>query len=483
MRKTSIKIYDEWVEQLVQKIFSDVEQFSDTSISAANDRKARAEKDLSYFCRTYLPHYFPDPDSPEHKKLKDSWKAKNEFLLWEAFRGFGKSTDAHAYLLHDILFRKIRYAGYSSFTQDKAALHLAIPRIEIKYNPRIKNDFAIKMSDRDEAVRWVTNNGVCCQAYGRKQNPRGDSYLQFRHNLWLFDDFESDEHVRNPEITKKGLDWIFGQAIPACDIEWRAYFLGTPMYRRTVLSHLRKNPAVKKIKIPAIKDGRATWPKRFPLKKLNEIKRLIGRTRFNREYLLLETDEEAPFQPEDFKYYAEKSGAQDTNGWTIIGYLDPSVGEELHHNGKAFQTIGTPPNSEKTYLLDDWGEKCSIEKMILNMYEKYKRYKHDIIGIEINAMPLLKSEIRKYEKIYGFSLPLRQFRAVKNKKSRIINTLEGPVQRGDLLFSKDQEDGVINELLEIENNGVEDDRADALEGAYAVKERKAFGRIDEVIIL
>lgn len=482
MAKISISDYDARVDELVKKIVAEVRPFADCSPSAKHERVKRAENDLMFFRKTYLPHYFPDPFCKKHKEVDDSFYCWNEPVKVEAFRGFGKTTFLQSGLIHDICYKRTRFCTWASFTQEKAALHLAIPRTEIRVNERIKSDFNIRFTDADAAEEFVFNHGVMAKAYGRKTEPRGDRYMQYRPDLGVLDDFESDQHVRNQQITNDGINWIFSQLVPAMAKKWRIFYLGTPLSRRCVTTELRKNPGIKQITIPAEIDGKAVWQDVFPKKRLDEIRKLVGRTRYMKEYLLRIEDENDPFRESDFKYYSDVSGDVDATGWDVISFLDPSIGEEMHHNGKALVTIGRPQGGDKIHVLDVWLKKSSVEEMILNLYRSYQRFKQDVIAVEINALPLLKDNIDHYSRHFGIKLPIRQVRNIKNKEARIINTLEAPVQRGDILFARDQQETVIEQLLEIMNPAVEDDAADALEGAVATLQRKQLGRIDSVVI-
>ena len=487
MSRKSIKQYDAWCSQLAERINRDVQPFSDMSIAAKLERKNRAKNDYLYALTTYFPHHFVDAFSREHAVLMKSYSRQNEIQFWNCYRGFGKSTHAKALLVMDLVFKKTRFAGYASYNEDKAAMHLATPKVELEANPRLRHDFGITIEG--DATFWRTNLGSAVKAYGRRQSFKGDTFMQFRPDLFFFDDFDSDEYAENPKVAQRGLNWVIEQAIPGCAPKWRAFYLGTPPTgRHSVYKLIKRNPGVTVIDVPAerkigvMRRRAATWPQRHPLKWLDSQKKLIGRTAYDRNYLLKEVHEKSPFMPDDFKFYGKNSQAVDLTGMFKVGYLDPSIKDTAQHDGKAFITLVQNRSGGPVYCHDAWGAHCSTDRMIRAMYEAYLVFRHDLIGVEENAMPLLKNEIDRYQAAYGVKLPIRLFRAVTNKKSRIITTLEGPVQRGDLLFAEDQEE-VLDQLIDIENNGVADDLADALQGAYVMLLRPNFGRIDDVMII
>lgn len=487
-QKSSLKEYDEWCGQLAERINRDVQPFSDMSTAAKIERKKRAEHDYLYALQTYFPHYFSDEFSQDHPRLLKSYQTKNEIQFWNCYRGFGKSTHARALLVLDMLYKRTHFAAYCSYNQDKAAMHLAAPRVELEINPRIKHDFGINVEG--DMYFWRTSHGNAVSSYGRMMNFKGDTFNQYRPDLWFWDDWDSDEHSNNPDIAERGMNWIIEQAIPGSAPKWRAFYLSTPPTgRHSVYKRLKKNPGVKVVEIPAEKKVGiarrrvATWPQRHPLSWLDGIKKLIGRTAYDRNFLLKEISKDSPFKEDDFCYYGKKSQAINISGMYRVGYIDPSVKDTLKHDGKALVTvIQSITRGGPVFVHDSWSAHCSVERLINTLYERDKLFHYDIVGVEENAMPLLVNEIRHYEKIYDRVLPLRSFRVTENKKSRIITLLEGPVQRGELMFAEDQEQ-LKDQLIDIENNSVHDDEADALHGAYKVLLRKAFGRIDEVTIL
>jgi len=416
-----------------------------------------------------------------------SYSRSGEIQFWNCYRGFGKSTHSRALLALDLLFKQTRFAAYASYNRDKAAMHLAPPKVELEANPRIQHDFNITVEG--DMYYWRTSNGNAVGSYGRRMSFKGDTFMQYRPDLWFFDDFDSDEFADNPKVAQRGLNWIVEQAIPGSAPHWRAFFLGTPPPgRHSVYKLLKRNPGVRVLNIPAetrvgvLRKRAAVWPQRHPLAWLDSQKKIIGRTAYDRNFMLKEVHEKSPFMPDDFKFYGKHSQTVDLSNMYVVGYLDPSVRDTANHDGKAFTTLARGMSGGPVYVHDNWGAHCSVDRMIRTMYEKFKLYRHDIIGIEENALPLLKNEIKQYEAQYGVVLPIRVFRAVSNKKSRIITTLEGPVQRGDLLFAEDQEE-LVDELVDIENNGVADDRADSLQGAFVLTTRPGLGRIDDITIL
>lgn len=483
MSKISLTDYDAQVEQLTRKIIAEVRPFPDTSASARAERVKRAEKDLIFFRKTYLPHYFGYPFSKKHLYVDTLTNIENQIVKLEAFRGFGKTVFFQTWLLNQLLYKKTKFSTWTSFTQEKAALHLAVPRTELKVNERIACDFNVKIGSTDESTEFLTNASQMVKAYGRKIDPRGDRFLQYRPDTAIIDDFESDKHIRNQSITAEGINFIYSQLIPAMRPSWRMFYLGTPLARKCVLTELRKNPAIMDVRIPILEDNKSVWPQPFPIKKIKDIIRLVGRSVFNREYLLQITDENDPFQEADFKFYGENAEVLDFEKWKIVGFFDPSIGEEMHHHYKAFVTVGQAPGDNKIYVLDVWMRKCSIEQAIGYIFNSYLKYKHQTIGIEINCMPLLRTEMRHWEEKLRVFLPVRQIRQTRNKIGRIVSTLESPTQRGDILYARDQYETVIWQLLELMNPTVEDDGADALEGAVSMIQNENLGRIDKVIIL
>ncbi|MEO9878735.1 MAG: hypothetical protein ABJF26_05220, partial [Lentilitoribacter sp.] len=135
-RNISVKEYLKRAEQLVQKIHQEVAPFDDVSTAAKAARRKRAETDLEFFCKTYLPHHFDGPFESGHREIVESLKVWNKVLQHRGFRGLGKSTvDGVGYAAQAVLYKLTRYLPFISDTDDQAEMLMLPLKMELEENP------------------------------------------------------------------------------------------------------------------------------------------------------------------------------------------------------------------------------------------------------------------------------------------------------------------------------------------------------------
>ena len=70
--------FDQWADDLKTWIGESVSPFPDDTPEKQKERKQRAEHDLLFFCKTYLPHYFPVDFGVFHEDWEDLTEMRDE---------------------------------------------------------------------------------------------------------------------------------------------------------------------------------------------------------------------------------------------------------------------------------------------------------------------------------------------------------------------------------------------------------------------
>ena len=234
------------------------------------------------------------------------------------------------------------------------------------------------------------------------------------------------------------------------------------------------------LKLPAIAEeadplgrtaGEPLWGRRFPSKKLNEIKNTLGSYWFSALY------QQSPspagggiFRREDFKYYKN-----DNNYFLLIdsGKIIPE--EKCKILSTVDLAISTSERADYTVILviaaatggeimvlDILREKCEPAGHLKLLKSVYYKWKPSIIGIENvqYQLSLIQSALRE-------GLPVAKLKADKDKLSRAIPLAAR--MNGGLVFFPERAswlDDLESELLSFPN-GLHDDQVDAL--AYSLQ--------------
>lgn len=231
---------------------------------AQRARKARAEKDLDFFCRTYFPHYFSKPSSALHRYFAERYPAMIERAnetgegdreADAAPRGNAKSTwTTFGLILWAAAYRKRRYPMIVSETRPQAESFLSFIKLEIESNERLAQDFP-ELAGEGSVWRadWIiTRNGVKVHAAGSGQKLRGFRHGSRRPDLVVGDDLENDESVESPEQRKKLEKWFFKALMKIGARDTVYIVVGTILHQESLLQQLLEKPGWKGRKFQSV---------------------------------------------------------------------------------------------------------------------------------------------------------------------------------------------------------------------------------------
>lgn len=266
LTQTQRKQFDREVEALRQMIQASAKPFPEDK-RAQKERKARAEKDLDYFNRTYFPHYFTKPSSRLHKYFAERYPAminravetgEGDKEANAAPRGNAKSTTGTFGLpLWCGAFRKRKYPLIVSETRSQGETFLSFIKLELETNERLQQDFPELCGEGPvwRADQIITRNGVKIQAAGAGQKLRGLRHGSCRPDLVIVDDLENDESVESPEQRKKLENWFFKALMKIGQPDTVFIVVGTILHYDSLLSRLLVKPGWKGHKFQAV----MTW--------------------------------------------------------------------------------------------------------------------------------------------------------------------------------------------------------------------------------
>ncbi len=461
------------LQAVLEKLRTEVTPFEDTSETAKEERKERAKKDIRYFFKTYLPHYFNLEFAPFQIELIHLLNIKGTPVGVAAPREHAKSTIiSFGYPLHQIVYRLRRFIILVSDTKTQAELFTRFIKLEIEENERIRADFGnlkgITWSDES----FITSNDVAVLSRGRGQKIRGLRHRQYRPDLVILDDIENDKSVKNPRIVKETLKWIREAIIPSiarAGLDGTLFMIGTLLSRKSVLSEILKDKEWITRRYKAISDeGKPLWQAKYSAEDLDKIKRKIGSIAFSKEYQNEPKDEEGAFREEWIRYYYPEEIMN--KELVKVSFTDPSVGAGETNDYKAKITIGKDVETGIIYVLDAFIRKCSIDQLLRIIFNRYREYNPYVIGFESNGFQSVLAGIFEKEALQaGYTPPIKLVDHRVNKEIRIIS-LSPLIERGIIRFRKghSDQDLLIEQLLYFPESNINDDGPDALEGAVAL---------------
>lgn len=464
-----------------------------------NGEKAKCENDFFLFCKTYLPHYFPNSSAEYQKvlidianknavtkthikKLQPFMKSEYHALVHECKniktivdiepRGFSKSTRwTFAYPLWRLLYSKNKFVCIFCASQEMANDAIQKIKTEIESNDKILDDFGDLAGESWKANFLTFANGTAIKGFGAGSAVRGAKYKQHRPDLVICDDILKDEAARTHAQREKIYSWFLRAVLPLGQ-DIFTIIVNTIFHNDDLPSRLLKR--IEKKELPDwigfrfqafTPEGESLWAEYWSKEKLLDKKRELGSVAFACEYMNEAlSEEEQVFKSSWFRKYTNAP-----NDLRIYQGIDPSAGK---HDQFAIVTIGVDTGGT-IYMLDEWAETVSVEKATQKVIEKYICYQPLMIAFEsVGFQTIYKQYILENASRKGIYLPIKEMSTKGIGKERIL-ALSPLIENGQLLF-KENENKTIEQLTQYPKSEF-DDLADALFYAFEISKQKQRG--------
>lgn len=485
-----------------------------TDFSARDARRARAQGDYEFFCRTYFPHYVKSEPSLFHSwfyenvpKLID--EPQGNWVNISAPRGEAKSTLGTQLLtLWCVVTGRKHFVPIVMDSFDQAATMLEAVKVELESNPRLAMDFpeACGAGRVWNAGVIVTANGAKLQAFGSGKKMRGLRHGPYRPDLVMLDDIENDQNVQSKEQRDKVEAWVKKTVIPLGPPEGTMdiVYLNTILHHDSVANRFHKNPMWKCIKFRAItrwpdrmdlwqewedvfiNDGEAaadafyaerkaamdfgaqvSWPTLRPLLRLMKIRTSDHRA-FDCEYQNDPSNEEnAIFTGMQFWFEIKRV-------WIYRGINDPSMGRSARKGDPCCILVGASPRDElKLHIVEAILARIKPDKQIEKIIDFQREYQCLAWGIEDTAFQeYFRQEMVKQSARLFMPVPAIGIRNDRDKDI-LIEGVAPHVNNGLILFN--QRHTVFNENVKHYPEAAHDDGPDGLQMLWKLFQKGAGG--------
>lgn len=256
-------------------------------------------------------------------------------------------------------------------------------------------------------------------------------------------------------------DYFLRALVPMCKPDGQIVVTGTFVYEMDLIERLRNNKAYHCEEYPAIRDGLALWPERWPIEKLMARKMEVGEYGFAREYLLERLSPGTQFfQKHMIQFY---NPAKVPEKLSRVMSVDPAITLDGDATGIIVTGTASKEDGGKTYLLDYAKIRTDdVQKMVDEIFRLV--IKHDVTWVQVEAigfqrmlMHWLYEGMRDRNRHFG----VEEIRSHKATKQARIMALQPKIVAGTLLFHPEEQRDVIGELLAFPH-GLHDDLIDAL---------------------
>ena len=210
----------------------------------------------------------------------------------------------------------------------------------------------------------------------------------------------------------------------------------------------------------AIRDGKALWPERFPLRELRKRKEAMGSVMFNLQY---QNDPKcalgAVFKEEWLRFYDETPG-----DLAVYQGVDLAISAGRFADYFAILTVGADRDGA-IYVLDVLRARLSFERQARAVEEKAAEFDPALIAIEATGYQAALHQVLASRT----ALPVRPVRPSTDKVTRMLRL--GALFENGKVFLKPSQVELREELLAFPE-GEHDDLCDALEMAVNLARRR-----------
>lgn len=197
---------------------------------------------------------------------------------------------------------------------------------------------------------------------------------------------------------------------------------------------------------PAIQNGKSIWPEKFPLEELEKIKKRIGVSNFEREYMVNpKAEEEGAIFPPDLvsNCFDHHSSFRDASGGEVVMGVDLAISEGPRADYDASVIIEKV--GDMNMLI--YGERKrirTIEAKVIRLKELYNRFKPKRILVDKSLVgPAVIQELRKS----GLPVEECDFHQI-NRNNRLV-TLRKVIEERRLSIPFNTQDSLTNTFSNI----------------------------------
>jgi len=279
----------------------------------------------------------------------------------------------------------------------------------------------------------------------------GSATIGRRADLIICDDIVSEDNCATELQREKLKTWFYKVLMPVLDPDGAVIVVGTRWHYHDLYSELLEKPQYTQKVYKAIEKGKALWPARFSLKKLEEIKNEIGSIIFNCQYLNDPSGLRGQLLKLDWLQYYDVAPPD----MRIYQGVDLAISERAEADYTVICTIGVDAQNN-IYVLDFYRDKLSFPMQVKAIHVQAEIHKPLKIAIESNAyQKAMSQQLRQMS-----MLPVVETKTTKDKITRMI-ALSPHFENGRIRIKKDMTE-LIDEYLKFPR-GEHDDMLDALE--------------------
>lgn len=437
----------------------------------------------------YFPKFAYSKPAPFHRAATRRVLGNMEWYEvrnWS--RELAKSTRTMMEVLYLTLTGQKRYVLLISNNETNAGNLLEPYRINLEANQRINNDYGTQQTlGRWTFGEFTTRKRVAFKAVGAGQSPRGTRNEEVRPDVLLFDDLDTDEDCRNPEIIDKRWRWIEDAAIGTRSISkgTTIIFCGNIIAKDCCV--VRAHAFADKVDIVNIrdKDGKSSWPEKNTEEHIERVLSQKSYISVQREYYNNPITEGAVFKQMHYKALPNMKGYP-----FLVCYIDLSYKSTSRNDYKAAVLLGRKGNEyhlHKCFLKQGTTRDLAVGLVDIKRHVNGATPIYFIAEENFLQDVVLKELNEHFTDLKESIMVSGDPRKKGDKFSRIESALQPLNDNGRLWLSEAEKDNPSMMILDEQFRALQpkskahDDGPDATEGAKQIIDEKYFEAVPPTI--
>lgn len=388
--------------------------------------------------------------SPEfHTTMVDLWRSVDPFVLFEAFRGAGKTTKAEEHVTLEGAFGNFHYGLIVGETYSKACQRLeAIDKLA--KGEAIEELFGGPVLARRSIENrvWFAS-GALLEAWGWEQELQSFKYQEHRPDLVWLDDIENAERVRDRAAVDAGMRKLELELVPALDqTRRRVRYTQTRRAEDCMVTRLAKAPDWLYFGMP-ICSGEieavttfSNWPERYSLDWIREERARLQSKGMLSEFLLAYMLQAV--NPESKPFKEEMFSEVDLSPWQWLprfAIYDPSRttnerrSRTLHASARTGKVVVSRLGS-RILVHESLGAYWQPSELLDDIFSTQERQAPAEIGVEKDSLDQWLLQPLRIEMLKrGIVLPLKTLNAPQDRsKDEFIMGLQPFFEARDIVL-------------------------------------------------
>ena len=379
----------------------------------------RASHDLRFCGKFFFPEIFEVPYSTIHHQVFDHLDRPRTKKAIAAPRGIGKTSIARLKAMQAILYRKLKFVVYIGQSATHAVTQTENIKRELLSNAMVRKCFGnVKVSDtqveglEDEFAKagWVAFGHTLVLPRGAGQQIRGLNWNNVRPQLYIIDDLENKDEVRNPDNRARLNTWFRSDVEKSVDRYRKNYemvYIDTIKHEDALLVELFETPDWDGLTLSLCDENYHSYDQNYmtDAELMEEVE--AHRKRGNMDIFYMEymnqpiSKESASFKEENFRYYnmlhipdSLKERVLEVNDLSLndnkdietVVLMDPAKTVQMNSAESAIVAVGIDVINNRLFVRDIFHSKVYPDELYEQAFLMAVRTQARVIGVESTGL-------------------------------------------------------------------------------------------------